>query len=127
MPDPLPVVAVDDTRTTNATVQRISDDQAKMAADIAAIKEALTTTPFARKICETIEESGSLKKCIRGIVWQTIREKAWALILAGIIFVCLLFAKEVSTYAVKYTARKTAEQIIDERIPPPSASSSSTR
>ncbi len=104
-------VGGDDTRTTDASVQRISDDQAKMAADIAEIKALLETTPFAKKICETIGESGSLTKCIKSIVWQTIREKAWALVIAAVIIFCGIFAKEIITYLATSSATQVIQQI----------------
>lgn len=104
-----------DTYTTDRVVQELSEGQVEMADDIDEIKRQLEQAAFAKKICETIKESDSLKDCIKGVVWKTIREKAWALVVAGVILAVTVFSKELISLSMKHAAEREANQVFDQR------------
>lgn len=88
---------------------KVSSDfaQEKNFRDIA--KEGWSHDDFRAHLCKTIESSTDIQKKIKEIVWSTVKEKVLWLILGGIIFILLAFAKSYVEEFAKYTAEKAVE------------------
>lgn len=105
----------DDTYTGKGAVEQLSLDQENMAGDIATLQKQHEHIAYAKKMCDTINESDSLKAVIKGLVWQAIRDRIVWIIIGAFTFVAVIFIKEYITelahYAVEATASPTTTQV----------------
>ena len=105
--------AKEDTTTTSP---ELADAITTAQVQIADLQKQHEHTAFAKKLCDTITESDSLKAVIKGLVWQTVKDKIVWLILGAVVFLVIIFAKEVmgilAKGAVQALSGGTPQQVI---------------
>jgi hypothetical protein len=105
----------DDTTTTSP---ELADAITTAQAQITDLQKQHEHTAFANKLCDTITESDSLKAVIKGLVWQTVKDKIVWLIIGAVVFLVIIFAKEYIGQLAGYAARASFGNQTQQRNTP---------